>query len=336
MVLGAGRKITLSIGGQVASSLPTSLRRTTRELDNLKAKTSDERNELRSLSTQLRQTSKGTAEYERITQRVATLRDGLAGRGARIRELTIRQRGLNEQWGRFAQLGTFAVAGVGATIAAVGAFGSLIRSQAQGLRGRQGEAELAQLDVQELERVERFAQLASLNVDNLRQQVVALNRELQDPFVFGNLERAAASIGVDTAALAGAGALDQLRQLSQAYDAASEARQSLFRQQAADLVQLFPAFREGYESRAAGAAGATLLSPEAREVIFELDQGISAFSQLGADLLNAFANVTSTLDSTEVRLPRSIENVFNIQGSNANEIADEVARRQTEVLQDAQ
>ena len=63
------RKVTLSIGGQVANSLPTLLRRTTRELDSLKRKTGEERSELASLNRQLRSTSKGTAavSYTHLT-----------------------------------------------------------------------------------------------------------------------------------------------------------------------------------------------------------------------------------------------------------------------------
>ena len=84
--------LTLSVGGVVASSLPSSLKKVNKEIDELRAKAAADREELKRLSTELRGLDKDTEAYNETAGKVQGLKDSLAETGEAQRALVIRQR----------------------------------------------------------------------------------------------------------------------------------------------------------------------------------------------------------------------------------------------------
>ena len=143
--------LTLSVGGAVASSLPSSLKRTTREIDALREKAAEDRAELKRLSAELRTLEKGTDEYNQTAQQVQSLKDSLAETGAAQRDLVVRQRELQDgaaslgrAMGRMGGVVAGVTGGVIAGVLAITAYSNRLRSFA-GLAAQTG-GDMRQLD----------------------------------------------------------------------------------------------------------------------------------------------------------------------------------------------
>ena len=126
--------LSLSIGGVVASSLPTSTSRVSKELDRLRDNATDSRNEMRRLQARLRGLDRDTQEYQDTLEEVNRLRGGLANTGQEIRDLSVRQRELSarsrttrESFAALTAAAALVTGAVVATGAAIGAVSSRIR-----------------------------------------------------------------------------------------------------------------------------------------------------------------------------------------------------------------
>ena len=88
--------LTYMVAGVVARSLPTSLNRTTRHLEGLRKTAAADRAELKRLQAGLRGLNKDTDAYRMAVARVEKSKLGLAAKGREIRDVTGRQRDLQE------------------------------------------------------------------------------------------------------------------------------------------------------------------------------------------------------------------------------------------------
>lgn len=116
---------SIAVGGAVASSLPSSLQRTSKELQALQQRAADDRAELRRLSGELRGLEQGSEAYNVTAARVEELRGSLAETGAEQRRLVMEQRAAEAQSERtgaaFRRTAGFATALTGAVVGATAA-----------------------------------------------------------------------------------------------------------------------------------------------------------------------------------------------------------------------
>ena len=121
-------KAVVSIGGSIASSLPTSARRATQELEKLSGAQRIDAREAKRLSSEIKSVSRGSQEFKTALAQQAAVKTRLAERSVRMRELGQRAQTSTGLLGRFsgglARIGPYgaaAAAGIGlATTAAVG------------------------------------------------------------------------------------------------------------------------------------------------------------------------------------------------------------------------
>ena len=88
--------LTYMVAGVVARSLPSSLNRTTRHLEGLRKTAAADRAELKRLQAGLRGLNKDTDAYRMAVARVEKSKLGLAEKGREIRDVTGRQRDLQQ------------------------------------------------------------------------------------------------------------------------------------------------------------------------------------------------------------------------------------------------
>lgn len=193
--------LTLSVAGAVASSLPSSLKTTTRELDALRERAAEDRAELRRLSAELRTLEQGTDEYNETAQRVQALKDSLAETGVEQRNLVVRQRelqaGTNQTGRALGRMGGVVAGVTGGVIAGIAA----ITAYSGRLRSLSGLAASTGRDVRSLDREARDLGITLGDPDLGRSALTALaelrqqGRALQADF------GAAGIAGIDISAL---------------------------------------------------------------------------------------------------------------------------------------
>ena len=121
-------KATVAIGGTIASSLPSSAKKASAELERLSSAQRIDRRESQRLSSELRTLRRGTDAWKTALAQQSSVKDRLAERSVRIRSLGERTQASTGVLGRFGGVlgrvgpyGAAAAAGIGlATAAAVG------------------------------------------------------------------------------------------------------------------------------------------------------------------------------------------------------------------------
>ena len=94
--------LSLSIGGVLARSLPASTKRISSELERLREKVSQEREELRGMQTRLKGLDRDTEEYADTLNKVGRSKSVLKELGDEIQDLTVHERDLTDQSNKFA------------------------------------------------------------------------------------------------------------------------------------------------------------------------------------------------------------------------------------------
>ena len=200
MVMGKGLSLAVSIGGVVASSLPSSLKATSRELDSLASKAAEDRTELRRLSGQLKRLEKDSDEYNATAAKVDELKQALAETGEQQRALVVEQRRLQEEGADTGR--SLRSVGVAAGFMAAGVIGGAlaVNSMSERLRSFSVLSARTGRTVEDLDRASRDLGVALGDTDLGRAAITALaelnqqGRALQSDFGAAGL----AGIDVDT------------------------------------------------------------------------------------------------------------------------------------------
>ena len=87
--------VALNLGGAVSNSVPTSIGKVSKELEDLKGAAAADRKELRRLQVGMRGLDKDSKEYAETAERIEELKLGLKEKGDRIRELSAESRDLS-------------------------------------------------------------------------------------------------------------------------------------------------------------------------------------------------------------------------------------------------